>query len=174
MKTNVEPLKLTSPEPISDGGRKYNSIYFVIGIVAGVIGFMSNGLTGALASAIFFGGLGGYLIKEALLDLKLKQLRKTEFAITEQIAYEELIEKLIPILLPLNMTIEKDKKGNPIITYQKVIYDINYNSNGTFSIWWRKSILRAFGMQSKTSLYRKVVVAMGIIGFNIQKVSETN
>lgn len=171
MKTNVEPLKLTSPEPISDGGRKYNSIYFVIGLIAGIGGFLSNGFTGALFGALFFGGLGGYTIKEAILDLKLKQLRKTDFAMDEQIAYEELIEKLIPILLPLNMTIEKDKNGQPVITYQKLIYDVIYNSNGTFSIWWRKSLLRAFGAQSKTSTYRKVVVAMGIIGFNVQKVT---
>ena len=174
MKVNAEPLKLTSPEPISDGGRKYNSIYYVIALIGGFMGFISNGLTGALAGALFFGILGGYTIKEAILGTKLKQLRKAEFALDEQILYSELIEKLIPVLVPLNMTIEKNKDGALVITYQNIIYDVIYNKNGTFSIWWRKSLLRAFSVQSKISIYRKVVVAMGIIGFHIQAACAKN
>ena len=34
--------------------------------------------------------------------------------------YDELISKLIPILTPLGMTVEKSKNDTPVITYDKV------------------------------------------------------
>ena len=37
---------------------------------------------------------------------------------------DELIEKLIPRLLPLGMSIEKDTKGRPIVKYKRIIFDI--------------------------------------------------
>ena len=163
-------LKLSSPEPITDGGRSYNKIYYVTAGIGAICGVFSNGITGAIGG-IIMGMLIGFVIKEGICDLKLKQLRKQPFVLEKKIPYDVLIQELIPVLTPLNMTIEKNNNGQPVITYKTMIYDVFYQDDNTFIIWWRKSLVRAFlSLKSKISYYRQVVVAMGIIGYNIQQI----
>lgn len=165
-----DALKLNSPAPISDGGRSYNKIYLILALILGIGGTATGGIAGTVVGAIF-GLMVGFCIKESILDLKLTKLRKQPFAIDYKIPYDELIQRLIPVLTPLNMTIEKDKKGNLVITYKKMIYDVSYREDNTFTIWWRKSPMRAlFSIRTKISYYRQVVVAMGIIGYHIQQI----
>lgn len=169
-KKEEKVFRLKSPEPINDGGRKYNKMYFVLGGIGAVVGLFSGGISGLLFFALIMLVLA-LGIKYYIVDFKLKWSRNYKFALDKKVPGNVLIEKLIPILLPLNMTIEKDTNGLPIITYKNIIFDIIYNDDDTFTIWWRRSIMRSFfSLRGSISLYRDVVVVMGIVGYNIQKI----
>lgn len=171
-KVQDTPLVLTSPESINDGGRKYNWIYLVC---AGIFLILFIGI-GANWAGVFLGVLiglcVGWLVKNKILDISSLQLRFIEFEVKNKIPYPALIAELIPRLTPLGMTIEKsdEQNGHPVISYQKMIYDISYSDDGnTFTIWWRKNIARALFTVDSIKTYRKIVVAMGIIGYYVQQ-----
>ena len=162
------PLVLTSPEPIHDGGRKYNWIYLVC---AGLFIWMGANLAGVFLGTLI-GLCVGWLVKNKILDISSLQLRFIEFEVKNKIPYPALIAELIPRLTPLGMTIEKSDKQNgySVISYQKMIYDISYSDEGnTFTIWWRKNIARALFTVDSIKNYRKIAVAMGIIGYYVQQ-----
>ena len=106
------PLVLTSPEPINDGGRKYNWIYPVC---AGISLILFIGI-GANLAGVFLGVLTGlcvgWLVKNKILDISSLQLRFIEFEVKNKIPYPALIAELIPRLTPLGMTIEKSDEQN--------------------------------------------------------------
>ena len=170
-----EPLILTSAEPINDGGRKYNLIYWICAIGLGITFLCMAGLPACLFG-ILLGLCVGWLIKNKILNTIDIKLRRIPFAIKNKVEYSELINRLLPVLAPYNMMIEKsaEKGGFPVITYQGIIYDVFYNDDDTFTIWWRKSIGKALLEFDSIGKYRKVSCAMGIIGYNIQKVCDGN
>ncbi len=50
-----EPLKLNSPEPITDGGRSYNIIYYVAAAIGAILGLRGSGeIGGAIITALTF------------------------------------------------------------------------------------------------------------------------
>ena len=165
-------MVLTSPEPINDGGRKYNWIYLVsAGILLIFFIFLGANLAGVFLGALI-GLCVGWLVKNKILDITSLQLRLVEFEVKNKIPYPALIAELIPKLTSLGMTIEKsdDQNGHPVISYQKMIYDISYSDGkNTFTIWWRKNIARALITVDSIKMYRKIVVAMGIIGYYVQQ-----
>lgn len=167
---NVQPMVLTSPEPINDGGRKYNWIYLVSAGVIGVGLFTESGFTGLWWGSLL-GLCVGWLIKNKTLDIISHNLRNIEFQVKNKMPYDQLIAGLIPVLTPLGMTIEKssDKGGAPVILYQGIIYDVTYDENkNTFTIWWRLNVARAFFLVDSIKKYRKIVIAMGMIGYHVQ------
>ena len=108
-----------------------------------------------------------------LLNTISTSLRYKEFQIQNKIPYPDLITELIPVLLPLGMMIEKssDKGGSPVISYQGVIYDVTYDeTKDVFTIWWRVNVARAFLKVDYIGRYRKIVAAMGIIGYHVQQI----
>ena len=122
-------MVLTSPEPINDGGRKYNWIYLVsAGILLIFFIFLGANLAGIFLGALI-GLCVGWLVKNKILDITSLQLRLVEFEVKNKIPYPALIAELIPKLTSLGMTIEKsdDQNGHPVISYQKMIYDISYS-----------------------------------------------
>ena len=76
-------------------------------------------------------------------------------------------------LVPLGMSIEssEDRGGTIIISYLGINYRIIFNDNQTFNISWSKNIARALTTFDSIGMYRKIVVAMGIIGYNVQQFS---
>ena len=172
---NNEPLVLTSAEPINDGGRKYNIIYWICAIGLGITFLCMAGLPACLFG-ILLGLCVGWLIKNKILNTVDIMLRHIPFSIKNKDEYSELINRLLPVLAPYNMMIEKsaEKGGSPVITYQGIMYDVFYNDDDTFTIWWRKSIGKALLEFDSIGKYRKISCAMGIIGYNIQKVCDGN
>lgn len=171
-KEKPEPRILNSAEPLDDGGRRYNKLYFII---AGILGLLltGGGIPG-IALGVSIGLLIALGIKNSILHDKQWKLRKLEFAINNKMPYPLLINKLIPVLSPLGMTVEKssDTDGYPIITYQGMIYDIKYDeNNNVFTIWWRMNLAKALFTNNSIKTYRKIVVAMGIIGYNVQQIA---
>ena len=106
---------------LDDGGRKYNKLYLILGGIGAVIGIASGDPSGIIIGAVF-GIMIAYTIKECILSSKLHGLRKLDFSLGNPVPYDELISKLIPILTPLGMTVEKSKNDTPVITYDKLIY----------------------------------------------------
>lgn len=163
------PLELNSPAPLDDGGRKYNRLYFIFAVIGGITGLSTGGLIGAFVIMLFALCIA-YAIKECIVDWKWKDLRKLKFHLDTCLSYDELISRLIPILTPLGMTIEKKENGQPVITHEHIIYDIALLKDSTFTIWWRKSPMRALAPKGALSYYRQTVISMGIIGYYIQQV----
>lgn len=84
-----------------------------------------------------------------------------------------MFDKLQPILISkYNMMVEKDKEGRTVVSHNGCMYDIIINNDATFSIWWRKSIAGAMLEIMKYKTYKKVLAAMGIIGYEIQNAFE--
>ncbi|MDE6664261.1 MAG: discoidin domain-containing protein [Lachnospiraceae bacterium] len=166
-----EPLKLTSMAPLDDGGRKYNIIY-VIAVVIGVIfGICAHsGILGILVANILTLPIA-LLIKHCILDWKWKRLRQQKFLLENRVPYDILIHYLIERLTSMNFQVEKGVEGNPIITHNKMIYDVIYGEDNSFIIWWRKSVMGAmFDFRISIYHYRNTVVDMGIIGYTVQQI----
>ncbi len=172
-KQTKEPMVLTAPTPLDDGGRKYNVLYLVLGGIGAIFGNQGGGLQGIL----ILGGLGimiAYTIKSLIISSKWKALRYIKFSIKQKLNYDELIKRLFPILSPLGMTLEKDTAGNISVVYRNTFYDIKYNEDQTFTIWWRKSLMRALIPKGALSYYPDTVKAMGIIGYYVQQICSAN
>ncbi len=168
-------LRLQSSQPITDCGRKYNILYFILAIVGGLcLTFVAPG--GGTILGILLGLLVGLCIKNLILDFEAIKLRKMQFALDYRLPYDQLITRLNPSLAPMNMHIEAASDGSPSITYNGMIYDIRYDdSKNFFTIWWRKNIARALlSGNNNISIYRKASVAMGIIGYYVQMACNGN
>lgn len=166
---NQNPIKLNSSAPLDDGGRQYNKLYFIFAIIGALIGLAMNGFSAGIVAALFAMCIA-YAVKSGIVDWKWKHLRRLKFQLDTLLPYDELISRLIPILTPLGMMIEKNQNGQPVITYEHMIYDISLSQDNTFSIWWRKSPIRALAPKGALSYYRQTVIAMGIIGYHIQQI----
>jgi len=171
-KEQAQPLVLASPEPINDGGRKYNWIYLASAGVFLVLFILMGANFAGICMGPLIGLCIGWLIKNKILDIISTQLRYVEFDVKNKIPYSALTAELIPKLTPLGMTIEKsnDQNGHPVISYQNMIYDVSYSDGkDIFTIRWRKNIARALITVDSINMYRKITVAMGIIGYYIQQ-----
>lgn len=164
-------IVLTSTAPVADGGRKYNILYVIFAVAGVVFGMISGGDAGAATLAFFIAIFLCWVIKNLICYFPLQSMRAWTFHCDRMVSYDQMIQELQPVLVPMGMTIEKSSGGTPVITYRNVIYDINYYSADTFGIWWRKSPLGAFLTTNLyIPLYRKACVAYGIIGYSIQQI----
>lgn len=171
MKFSKNPLVLNSSAPIAPNGSEYNYCYLLILVFAVVCIFIA-GIPGIILGAMI-GAVAGYVIKDFILDWKCKDLRyDVKFLLYSRIPNNLLVSELTKTLTPLGMKVEVNKNGNPVITHNNVIYDVCYNEDNTFSIWWRKSAVRALFSNSHTKLYRNCVVSMGIIGYQVQQTTK--
>lgn len=163
-------IVLTSSAPVADGGRSFNFLY-LIGVILGVVLGIALELDGGgIALVVLLFLFLTWVIKNFVCYFPLMSLRNWTFHCDRKLPYDQLIEALQPVLLPLGMTIEKSKEGAPVITYRHMIYDIRYESDHTFSIWWRKSLAGALLLSNlDTSRYRKACVAYGLIGHAVQQ-----
>lgn len=172
--SNTKNMVLESSEPLDDGGRRLNLIYPISALVIGFAFLICGGGFIGLIFGIVLGLVVGWLIKNKICDLLDQKFRYYTFNIKNKKPYPELIADLIPELTPLGMTIEKNAEGIPIIMYKGLIYDVHYNDDQTFTIWWRKNVARAFLTVDSIGEYRNISVAMGIIGYYVQQICNNN
>ena len=167
------PVYVSSPAPIDDGGRKYNVVTLAAAAIGAVIGLVSGGLEG-LAICALVGAMLGYITEATIVKVKWYGLREMKFAMGHPAEKTVLFQRLVQGLTPMGMTVEMNTDGMPVISYQTLIYEINLNEDQTFTIWWRKSLARAFfciDILTVIPNYRKTVVAMGMIAYHIQQIS---
>ncbi|MCR5104949.1 MAG: zinc ribbon domain-containing protein [Eubacterium sp.] len=160
----------TTMEPVDDGGRKYNIIYWITGIIGGI-----TGLACGVVAIVFCLPLGlgaGWLIKNKLLDIKAYKFRDYTFKCYNMVPLSELTHSIIPELTRMNMTVELNGNGAPMISHNRIIYDFSYNDDMTFSIWWRKTLGGAFTVFDSIKMYRNISADMGIISYVIQQATQ--
>ena len=170
MKIPKEPIILSSSSPVASDGSEYNFLY-IAGVIGGIIGLINGGFGGLLLIGTV-GFIGAYAIKNMILDTKNGQLYyRLKFILPEKVPPEYLTGELVKKLMPMDMIVEADFAGYPVITHNKIKFDIIYNDDNTFSISWSKTWAKTFLPSNEIKLYRKLVVSYGIIGYNIQQVS---
>ena len=69
-----------------------------------------------------------------------------------------------------NQDIERGDHGELTVLDKKYKYDINLEEDGTFVIWWRMSVAKAFLSTRHYPIYKNSIAAMGIIAYEVQQV----
>lgn len=103
-----------------------------------------------------------------LSDYHRKKIRKMHFQFVSPVSADEIYNKLEPALTHRwGNKVEFDREGETIsVKYKKIIYDINLMEDGTFCLWWRLSLARAFFSNAG---YKQIRTATGVIAYELQK-----
>ena len=123
------------------------------------------------------GGLGviGLMLTYAFdyyaKDFHRGKMRRMRFKFVTPISLDEIYNKLQPVLVSkYGNEMEFDREGDTLcVKYKSVIYDINLHDDGTFSLWWRKSIAGAIFSFNEGKLYKKVRIGTAIIAYELQQ-----
>lgn len=167
---NTNAIVLTTAEPLPNKVQKLKKLYTVL-LVTGIVGWLID--ENILLVIGLFGIMILFILDDSYTNICRKALRADKFKFINGVTNEEMFDKLQPILISkYNMMVEKDKEGRAVVSHNGCMYDIIINNDATFSIWWRKSIAGAMLEIMKYKTYKKVLAAMGIIGYEIQNAFE--
>lgn len=108
------------------------------------------------------------VIHSYLSDYHRKKIRKLRFQFVSPVTADEIYNKLEPVLAKKwGNKVEFDREGETIsVKYEKIIYDINLMEDGTFCVWWRLSLARAFFSNAG---YKQIRTATGVIAYELQQ-----
>lgn len=173
---NYEKLVLQSAKPLEgkvSDGRKFYLIAAGCGLGLGIVLSLVGGVIN-IGGWLFFALLTtliGWGFRNKQLKYKCFGLRNMRFMADEKPSGQELYQKLLPVSAPLNIKLEVTKNGNLSVLQDDVYYDVIFNADDTFSLYWHqnfgKALLRG-GYYIK--LYKKALVSMGIIAYHIQQI----
>lgn len=160
-----EGLVVTSSEPLPNKLQKFKKLYWIF-IICMALGVVSN--------VLFAIGLMGILIFYCLDDVATKiirnNLRAMVFRLVKNTNYDEMFPAIQPALISkYGLLLERDSKGGITISHNNYIYDIHLYDNGTFTIWWRMSLGKAFLSVREYRDYKQILADMGIIVYEIQQ-----
>lgn len=104
-------------------------------------------------------------------DFHRGKMRRMRFKFVTPISLDEIYNKLQPVLVSkYGNEMEFDREGDTLcVKYKSVIYDINLHDDGTFSLWWRKSIAGALLSFNEWKLYNKIRTGTAIIAYELQQ-----
>lgn len=104
-------------------------------------------------------------------DFHRDKMRRMKFKFVPPINLDEIYNKLQPVLVSkYGNEMEFDREGDTLcVKYKSVIYDINLHDDGTFSLWWRKSIAGAIFSFNEGKLYNKIRTGTAIIAYELQQ-----
>lgn len=152
-------LVLHSSAPISRTCSWVRWLYIIFGILVcagglGVIGLMLTFAFDCYAK-----------------DFHRGKMRRMKFKFVTPINLDEIYNKLQPVLTnKYGNEMEFDREGDTLcVKYKSVIYDINLHDDGTFSLWWRKSIAGALFSFNEWKLYNKIRTGTAIIAYELQQ-----
>ena len=113
------------------------------------------------------------LIHTSLNSHYLKKIREMRFQFVQPVTVDELYEKIKPALKKTwDDKVDFDRVGDTLsIQYKKTVYDINLLEDGTFGVWWRKSLARAIFSNVN---YNEVRLATATIAYELQKQFNVN
>lgn len=103
-----------------------------------------------------------------LSDYHRKKIRKMRFQFVSPINADEIYKRLEPVLTKKwGDKVEFDREGDTItVKFNKIMYDINIQEDGTFCIWWRLSLARAFFSNAG---YKQIRTTTSVIAYELQK-----
>ena len=152
-------LGLHSSAPISKTCSCIRWVYILFGILvcAGGLGVIGLMLT--------------YAFDCYAKDFHRGKMRRMRFKFVTPISLDEIYNKLQPVLVSkYGNEMEFDREGDTLcVKYKSVIYDINLHDDGTFSLWWRKSIAGALFSFNEWKLYNKIRTGTSIIAYELQQ-----
>ena len=104
-------------------------------------------------------------------DFHRGKMRRMRFKFVTPISLDEIYNKLQPVLVSkYGNEMEFDREGDTLcVKYKSVIYDSNLHDDGTFSLWWRKSIAGAIFSFNEGKLYNKIRTGTAIIAYELQQ-----
>ena len=104
-------------------------------------------------------------------DFHRGKMRRMRFKFVTPISLDEIYNKLQPVLAnKYGNEMEFEREGDTLcVKYKSVIYDINLHDDGTFSLWWRKSIAGALFSFNEWKLYNKIRTGTAIIAYELQQ-----
>ena len=123
------------------------------------------------------GGLGviglmlAYAFDYYAKDFHRGKMRRMRFKFVTPISLDEIYNKLQPVLAnKYGNEMEFEREGDTLcVKYKSVFYDINLHDDGTFSLWWRKSIAGALFSFNEWKLYNKIRTGTAIIAYELQQ-----
>lgn len=160
---------LFSPQPLPDELGAYHKIIWIIIIVQWIA------LTIALFSygGFFWGIALGFAIKRFEVKRYLNLtgwLRRKKFQFVGGVSDEQLFTDMNDIFSSkYNYILEINKKGLVVISDGSMRYEISIEEDNSFTIWYSMPIIKAFLSFNDYGDYKKIIVAMGIIAYEIQK-----
>ena len=104
-------------------------------------------------------------------DFHRGKMRRMRFKFVTPISLDEIYNKLQPVLAnKYGNEMEFEREGDTLcVKYKSVFYDINLHDDGTFSLWWRKSIAGAIFSFNEGKLYNKIRTGTAIIAYELQQ-----
>ncbi len=173
---NNEKIVLQSPQPL-DGGVNNGALYYVFfgigGLVLSAIICLMGGSFDILAVLVFtiLSVLVGWGIRNKMLKYKCFGLRKLRFMVDMKPQSAELYQRLVAVFTPLNMKVELDHSGIVSVYHNGIYYDVVFNQDDSFSLYWRQSLIKSMLRQGYyISVYKKALVSMGLIAYHVQRV----
>lgn len=149
-------LKSSAPIPSKTGWTKWGYIISLLltPIGAGVIGLILV-----------------FIIDHFQMSFHRDKMRNMKFQFVTPVNSDEIYNKLQPALSQkLGNKVEFDREGDKIsVRYNSIIYDINLQEDGTFCIWWRKSLSGAIFSWNEWKLYKKIRIGTALIAYELQK-----
>jgi hypothetical protein len=157
---------LKTAEPLENGMLIWRRLYWVTLI------FLIGGIfyTPLLGIGMLY-VLVCYLLNNSITKIKRAALRDMKFKFLPNISYDDIFAKLQTALISnygSDFMLERDKNGGITISYAGMIYDIILKED-YFRIYWRMSVGKAVFSINEYKIYRKILIAMGIIGYELQK-----
>ena len=143
---------VTSPEPLPDEIKKFRKLYILVPISL-IIGILKGDFTGWLAIAAFI-LLCLVCLIDTYADHKVRRLKKMQPVFISKYGWD----------------VERGDHGELTVLDKKYKYDVNLEEDGTFVIWWRMSVAKAFLSTRHYPIYKNAIAAMGIIAYEVQQV----
>ncbi len=157
-------LLVTSPNPLKNELYSFKQGY-LFALLLGLAGIIYRpfwGL-GMLFLMIYF------CIDIMITNQKRDCLCKKHFKFDSSIDNNTLFEKVMPALTKkYGMMVERRDDGVVSVHHQNVIYDIIITKDDSFNISWRFSLGRTLLPKAKYKSYKKFLVGMGIIAYEVQ------
>lgn len=167
---------LRSSEPLPNELSKVKKVYIII-IVGCVFGLLFSQTILSISGVCL---LIWFMFDYMWTYAKLMSLRQQDFKFKNGVTYDEIFEKLQSSLISKygpSMQLERCMLGSENIvnvTYDNIIYQIFLYDNSTFRIRWGKSLGRAMAPNSNYRDYKKAIIGMGMIGFELQNIFNVN
>lgn len=163
VKGNSEARTLKSSEPLPDEMKGFKKLYWVC-LGCFVLGILITPLfaIGALAFMVV------YCVDVSIVNFKRSMLRLVKFKLHDGIDNDMMFETMQSVLISkYAMQIERTN-GVMTVVHSGHMYDVLIEEDGTFRIWWRFGMAKAFVPKNKYKSYKTILADMGIIAYEIQ------
>ena len=158
LSTNPDAIVLKSsvPIPTKTGWTKWAYIISLLltPIGVGVIGLIFT-----------------FIIEHFIMSSHRDKIRKIKFQFVTPVTADDIYNRLQPALnQKFGNKVEFDREGDTVsVHYNSLIYDINLQEDGTFCVWWRKSLTGAIFSWNEWKLYKKIRTGTALIAHELQQ-----